>query len=181
MQLFAHLFEDLLLFVYHCFDRVVIHGYLSGLCRPEQAVYFFRDVGGERVISKEVLSRRTQQYQAWVEAYARNHQITIEWAEKGVRKEDYLRPELRHMERKNQHGVYFILKSMEQGNTFRSSVPKYPTPDPNYRILAKQRSRFPFACACSVFTRIGRRTHLLFSYILIRSLDAVCAVSILKM
>src|SRR6266436_3092152 len=142
MQLFAHLFEDLLLFVYHCFDRVVIHGYLSGLCRPEQAVYFFRDVGGERVISKEVLSRRTQQYQAWVEAYARNHQITIEWAEKGVRKEDYLRPELRHMERKNQHGVYFILKSMEQGNTFRSTVPKYPTPDPNYRILAKQRSRF---------------------------------------
>jgi len=142
MQLFAHLFEDLLLFVYHCFDRVVIHGYLSGLSRPEQAVYFFRDVGGERVISKEVLSRRTQQYQAWVEAYARNHQITIEWAEKGVRKEDYLRPELRHMERKNQHGVYFILKSMEQGNTFRSSVPKYPTPDPHYRILAKQRSRF---------------------------------------
>ncbi len=68
MQLFAHLFEDLLLFVYHCFDRVVIHGYLSGLCRPEQAVYFFRNVGGERVISKEVLSRRTQQYQAWVEA-----------------------------------------------------------------------------------------------------------------
>jgi hypothetical protein len=60
MQLFAHLFKDLLLFVYHCFDRVVIHGYLSGLSRPEQAVYFFRDVGGERVISKEVLSRRTQ-------------------------------------------------------------------------------------------------------------------------
>src|SRR4030081_1238766 len=102
MQLFAHHFEDLLLFVSHCFDRVVIHGYLSGLSRPEQAVYFFRDVGGERVISKEVLSRRTQQYQAWVEAYARNHQITIQWAEKGVRKEDYLRPELRHMERKNQ-------------------------------------------------------------------------------
>jgi hypothetical protein len=130
MQLFAHLFKDLLLFVYHCFDRVVIHGYLSGLSRPEQAVYFFRDVGGERVISKEVLSRRTQQYQAWVEAYARNHQITIEWAEKGVRKEDYLRPELRHMERKNQHGVYFILKSMEQGNTFRSRSPSTPPPIP---------------------------------------------------
>ena len=31
---------------------------------------------------------------------------------------------------------------MEQGRTFRISVPKYPTPDPNYRILAHQRSRF---------------------------------------
>jgi hypothetical protein len=142
MELFARLFQDLLLFVYHCFDRVVIHGYLSGLSRPEQAVYFFRDVVGEPILSKEVLSRRTQQYQAWVEAYARNHRITIEWAGKGVRKEDYLRPELRHRERRSQHGVYFILKSMEQGNTFRSTLPKYPTADPNYRILAKQRSRF---------------------------------------
>jgi hypothetical protein len=55
MQLFAHLFEDLLLFVYHCFDRVVIHGYLSGLSRPEQAVYSFGDGGGER--SRGVVGR----------------------------------------------------------------------------------------------------------------------------
>jgi len=31
---------------------------------------------------------------------------------------------------------------MEQGATFRVTVPKYPTKDPNYRILAHQRSRF---------------------------------------
>jgi hypothetical protein len=31
---------------------------------------------------------------------------------------------------------------MEQGPTFRISVPKYPTKDPNHRILAHQRSRF---------------------------------------
>src|SRR6267378_3281188 len=40
------------------------------------------------------------------------------------------------------YGVYFILKSMEQGPSFRVSVPKYATKDPNYRILARQRSRF---------------------------------------
>src|SRR5882762_9517834 len=33
-------------------------------------------------------------------------------------------------------------KSMEQGPSFRISVPKYATKDPNYRILARQRSRF---------------------------------------
>ena len=38
--------------------------------------------------------------------------------------------------------MYFIFKSMEQGNTFRSTVPRYPTQDANFRILAKQRSRF---------------------------------------
>ncbi len=31
---------------------------------------------------------------------------------------------------------------MEQGRTFRISVPKYLTQDPNYRILAHQSSRF---------------------------------------
>jgi len=141
MELFTRLFGGLLVFVYHCFDRVVIHGYLSGLSRPGQVAYFFRDVVGEPVIGKEVLSRRTNEYQAWVEAFARNH-CPIEWAESGVRKEDYVRAALRRMERAKRHGVYFILKSMEQGNTFRSTVPKFPTADPNHRILARQRSRF---------------------------------------
>ena len=63
MELFARLFGGLLLFVHHCFDRVVIHGYLSGLSRPEQVVYFFRQVVGVSAITKEVLSRRTNEYQ----------------------------------------------------------------------------------------------------------------------
>jgi hypothetical protein len=77
-----------------------------------------------------------------VEAFARNHEIPIQWAEKGVRKEDYVLPWLRRMKRVNNFGVYFIFKSMEQGRTFRAREPKFPTPDPNYRILASQRSRF---------------------------------------
>ena len=142
MELFARLFGGLLVFVYHCFDRLVIQGYLSGLSRPEQVVYFFREVVGVPAITKEVLSQRTNDYQNWVEAFARNHAIPIEWAESGVRKQDYLQFPLRRLKNRNQHGVYFILKSMEQGSTFRSSAPKYPTADPHYRILARQRSRF---------------------------------------
>ncbi|MDP2996201.1 MAG: hypothetical protein Q8N47_01855 [Bryobacterales bacterium] len=46
MELFAKLFSSLLIFVYHCFDRIAIHGYLSALSRPEQVDYFFRDVVG---------------------------------------------------------------------------------------------------------------------------------------
>ena len=142
MELFTKLFGRLLVLVYHCFDRVVIHGYLSGLSRPEQVVYFFRQVLGIPVVSKEVLAQRTNDYQNWVEAFARNHQIPMEWAEKGVRKEDHVLPALRRIVRNNSYGVYFIFKSMELGRTFRISVPKYPTQDPNYRILAHQRSRF---------------------------------------
>ena len=142
MELFAKLYSSLLVFVYHCFDRIVIHGYLSGLSRPEQVVYFFHKVLGIPVVDKEVLRQRTNDYQNWVEAYARNHNIPIQWAEKGVRKEDHVLPALQRMEKANAYGVYFIFKSMEQGRTFRVTVPKYPTEDPNYRILAQQWSRF---------------------------------------
>jgi hypothetical protein len=62
-------------------------------------VRFFREVLGlaavDKAVDKEVLSQRTQDYQNWVEAYARNHHIPIEWAEKGVRKEDQVLPALR--------------------------------------------------------------------------------------
>jgi len=59
-----------------------------------------------------------------------------------VRKEDHFLPWQRRMARQDAYGVYFIFKSMEQGATFRVTVPKYATKDPNYRILAHQRSRF---------------------------------------
>src|SRR5207245_9021229 len=62
MELFTQLFGDLVAFVYHCFDRIVIYGYLSGLSRPEQVVHFFRQVVGVAVMDKEVFSRRTADY-----------------------------------------------------------------------------------------------------------------------
>ena len=82
--------------------------------------------------SKEVLSQRTDDYRNWVEAFARNHQIPIEWAEKGVRKEDYVLPALRRMEKAGRYGVYFIFKSMEQGaylphQRAEVSLPRTPT------------------------------------------------------
>jgi hypothetical protein len=56
MDAFIKLFGDLLVFVYHCFDRIVIHGYLGSLSRPEQVVHFFRQVVGVAAVDKEVLS-----------------------------------------------------------------------------------------------------------------------------
>ena len=97
---------------------------------------------GIDTVDKDVLSRRTNEYQQWVEAFARNHETPVEWAEKGVRKEDHVLPWQRAMVRAKRYGVYFIFKSMEQRPTFRCTAPKYPTKDPNHRILAPQRSRF---------------------------------------
>src|SRR6516164_7056836 len=79
MDVFTKLFSEFLVFVYHCFDRIVIHGYLTALSRPELVVHFFRDIVGVAEVSKEVLSQRANDYQRWVEVYACDHSILIEW------------------------------------------------------------------------------------------------------
>ena len=142
METFAKLFERFLVFVYHCFDRIVIQGYMPLLTRPEHIVHFFRDVQGVYPITSQVLAKRTPEYRAWVEGYARNHKIPLMRAEKGVSKEDYVRPHLQRMERRRQHGVYCIFTSMEMGSTFRSQMPRFPTEDPDYRIIRRLPSRF---------------------------------------
>jgi len=148
METFGKLFGSLLAFVYHCFDRIVIQGYLPLLTRPEHIVHFFRDMHKVYPITTDALAKRTQAYQQWVEAFARNHRIAIEWADdkalkaKGLKREDYVRPYCTSMERRKRFGPYFILKSLEQGPKFGVRVPKYPTDDPNYRIVTRQRSRY---------------------------------------
>ena len=142
METFGKLLGSLLLLLYHCFDRIVIQGYLPLLSRPEHIVHFFRDVHGIYPITQQALAKRTNEYKQWVEAFARNHHIPIEWPKKGVNKEDYVRPYYARMERRKRFGVYFIFRSLEQGRTFRSARPKYPTGDPNYRILRNTWPRF---------------------------------------
>ena len=86
MDLFTRLFGSLLAFVYHCFDRIVILAYLPLLTRPENVVHFFHDVQRIHPITKEALRKRTDEYHAWVEAYAKKNNIAMEWAERGIRK-----------------------------------------------------------------------------------------------
>ena len=66
METFTQLFGDLLAFVYHCFDRIVIYGYLSGLSRPEQVVHFFRNVdpttGGLRLEHEKAANSSAASY-----------------------------------------------------------------------------------------------------------------------
>jgi hypothetical protein len=142
MQLFLKLFAPHLQWFDHCFDRIVINGYLSFFTREINVAWFFRQVCHKPTVTKEVLMERTRPYQAWVVAYARNHRLPLEWAQKGERKEDLVRPRQQRMARQNRFGVYYILQSMEQGWTFRVLPPKYATQDPNLQFVRKHRSRF---------------------------------------
>jgi len=56
------------------------------LSRPENVVHFFHNILKVPCITKDILGMRTKQYNGWVESYARNHKIPMEWAQKGIRK-----------------------------------------------------------------------------------------------
>jgi len=79
MQLFLRLFGPFLQWFYHCFDRIVISGYLSFLTREVNVVHFFGTAGGHPVLTKQVLAQRTRHYQHCVEAFAANSKIPIRW------------------------------------------------------------------------------------------------------
>jgi hypothetical protein len=144
MELFTKLFGSWLSFIYHCFDRVVLSGYLMGLQRPGQVVYWLRGGPGSAAIGKAELQQRTTAYVKWVESYARKRKIPLEWAERGVKKEEYVRPYLRRMERAGQFGVYFIFQASEQGWTFRPGRTVRQPDGSEYPILHKHRSRYRF-------------------------------------
>ena len=92
MEKLTRLFGRSIRFAYHCFDRIVIRGYLSTLSRAENIEYFFRTIKQVECIGKETLRQRTDQYLSWVNAYTRNHEIPLVWAQKDVRKKDELSP-----------------------------------------------------------------------------------------
>lgn len=54
-------------------------------------------------LTPHLLAKRTLVYRGWVEGYARNHDIPILRAEKGLSKEQCVQPYLQRMERRNGH------------------------------------------------------------------------------
>jgi hypothetical protein len=49
-------------FVYACWDRIVLNGYVERLQRPENLIYFFHDVVGVDCIEPSILEQRTKAY-----------------------------------------------------------------------------------------------------------------------
>src|SRR5436190_9648865 len=67
----SEVFGERVQFRYTCLDRIVLHGYLTGLQRPGQLVHFFHDVVGVACIEPKVLLGRTTAYREGVDRYTR--------------------------------------------------------------------------------------------------------------
>lgn len=142
MDRLSELFGERVQFRYTCLDRIVLHGYLTGLQRPGQLVHFFHDVVGVACIEPKVLQGRTTAYRDWVDRYAQGQGIPVLAAPKGVRKEEVVRPHYGKLG--PQEGIACVLTSLENSRTFSSYTPQR-TPrsgDENYRRIEAGRKRF---------------------------------------
>jgi hypothetical protein len=128
--------------VYTCWDRIVLNGYLERLQRPENLVHFFHNVVGIACIEPAVLEQRTNAYKTWVRRVTDDEGIPVLAAPKGVRKEELVEPYYRRV--KGAAGVVCVLTSMEQGRTFVSYTPRRtpPSGDGNYRLIKACRKQF---------------------------------------
>jgi hypothetical protein len=138
----SELFGERVQFRYTCLDRIVLHGYLSGLQRPAQLVHFFHDVVGIACIEPKVLAGRTAAYRDWVDQYTVGQGIPVLAAPKGVRKEELVRP---YYGKLGPHeGIACVLTSLETTRTFISYTPQR-TPrsgDEQYRRIDTGKKRF---------------------------------------
>ena len=64
-------------FVYTCWDRIVLSGYIERLQRPENLLYFFHDVVGIDAVEPAVLEQRTKAYKAWVRRITEERGIPV--------------------------------------------------------------------------------------------------------
>jgi hypothetical protein len=130
-------------FVYTCWDRIVLNGYLERLQRPEYLVHFFRDMVGIPCIEPAVLEQRTNAYKAWVRQFTEQRGIPVVPAPpKGVRKEDFVQSFYSRL--RSGEGIACVLTSLEQGRTFVSYTPRWKlaSGDANYRVIKACRKRF---------------------------------------
>src|SRR5215211_6675635 len=138
----SEVFGERVQFRYSCLDRIVLHGYLTGLQRPGQLVHFFHDVVGVDCIEPTVLLGRTTAYRDWVDRYTQGQGIPVLAAPKGARKEDLVRPYYGRLGPRE--GVACVLTSLETNRTFISYAPQR-TPrsgDERYRRIETGRKRF---------------------------------------
>ena len=105
-------------------------------------VYFVRQVLGMPVVSKEVLSQRTNDYRNWVEAFARNQESPWNGPTRCPQRGLCAAGPAPHGATRDPT-VSISSSEAGTGRTFRITVARsIPTQDPNHRILAPQRSRF---------------------------------------
>lgn len=134
MTNFEQLYKGHIKFSYELVDRLIVKGYLSGLQRETDLIYFLTKILRIKCVTPEVLKSFTAQFVSSIEKYANTHFIPIIAVEGN---EDKLEKAKKYTQRfKSEEGIICILKAREKTKTFCSYLPKRSR-NPNYRRIVR--------------------------------------------
>jgi hypothetical protein len=138
---FYSLFLNKLKFSYDSFDRIVLNGHVVSFHKPNNLTYYFKNILGHRFVNKKLLFSVTERYKKEIEQFAQKHQLSNEYVEPDVRKDEFVLRYRQNFEKKEKFGVYYIMKSIENESTFRVVRPNRKDCDED-NYLAKARKPF---------------------------------------
>ncbi len=102
-----------------CCDRIYLNGYLPTLQVGGQVVRFLCEHRGNPIPSPALLEKMTKEFVRRVEGFAATEKIPVIKAEKGVRKEELVRPLMEAARREGSEKVVAILVAQEKSTSFR--------------------------------------------------------------
>ena len=143
MELFTKLFGSLLVFVYHCFDRIVIHGYSERVVAARAGRLLLPPGGGRaggRQGGAEPAHRRLSGLGGGLCPQPRHSRSS--GPRKACARKITSSAGCARWSGGTATGCTSSSRAWSKGRPSGARVPKYPTQDPNHRILAPQRSRF---------------------------------------
>ena len=119
MEMFYRLFLNKLKFSYDSFDRIVLNGYISSFHKDSNLTFYFKNILQHRFVNQKLLFSVTERYRKEIEQFAHKQQLSNEYVEPGVRKDEFVLRFRQNFEKKEKFGVYYIMKSKENESTFR--------------------------------------------------------------
>ncbi len=85
------LFLNKLKFSHDSFDRIVLNGYVPSFHKANNLTYYFKFILGHLYVNQKLLVSVTKRYNQEIETFAERDQLSCEWVEKGVRKEEFVK------------------------------------------------------------------------------------------
>jgi hypothetical protein len=131
----AKIIQDHVTFELECIDRMYLNVYVPALQCESGVVGFFRRHRGHPFASSALMDPMTKSFVADTERFAKAHDIPVISFQKGQRKDDVMKEQLRHFDKSE--GVVFIGKAQEKTPVFRTERRQNPETGQRYPWIVR--------------------------------------------
>ena len=131
----AEIIQHHVTFELECIDRMYLNVYVPALQCESGVAGFFRRHRGYPFASSALMDPMTKSFVAATEQFAKDHQVPLIPFQKGQRKDDVMKEQMRHFHKAE--GVVFIGKAQEKAPVFRTERRRNPETGQRYPWIVR--------------------------------------------